>query len=373
MSDPKTKPHKLTTLRKSTAPYLPPPFLRLLHVTDTYFHLHHSAITNDYCNDEPSMAILSALFLAYAVLRSIQGMWVSTTKRSTAHLTGKEEGGDVLGGLAVVSSGKGGNNKRHNGGESMAGGGLYEPPPFQATVVLCGASNSGKTALLHYLCNDANKGKENNAWGGAPMTVASLVANVGYICPSWEGTNSNDNTNNDNNDTIRIIDYPGHPSLSSQLTTLLLPSATSRLVFTIDATQPVTIGASLLYQSILTHSQVRQSWKKEGKTLEVLVACTKSDAKGAKNYKRMKIQLRNELDKLRKVDLAIKESSSIPNNGGNFKAELNVKGKSIDLDDLGSDVPVSLHFVEAGFGMDGGKGGLMAIREFVLKGVLPNV
>jgi len=47
---------------------------------------------------------------------------------------------------------------------------------------------------------------------------------------------------------------------------------------------------------------------------------------------------------------------------------LNVMGKSIDLDNLGSDVPVSLHFVESGFGKD-----MKAIHEFVLCGVLPSI
>ena len=43
--------------------------------------------------------------------------------------------------------------------------------------------------------------------------------------------------------------------------------------------------------------------------MDALLVCGKNDVKGGKNYKRMKIQLRNELDKLRKVDLAIKEMS----------------------------------------------------------------
>jgi hypothetical protein len=47
---------------------------------------------------------------------------------------------------------------------------------------------------------------------------------------------------------------------------------------------------------------------------------------------------------------------------------LQVKGKLVDLDNLGSDVPVSLHFVESGFGKD-----VEAIREFVINGVLPDV
>ena len=349
----------LTTVRKSSAPYLPPPLLRFLHVTDTYFHLNHELISHDHCHDEPSMAILSALFVAYIVLRSIQVLWSSTTKRSTAHLSGNED--TVLGGLTVSGGGKGVNNTNKHSRDATSGSSGYdEPPPFDETVVICGASNSGKTALLHYLCSD-----DDAKVVDPPMTVTSLQANVGYIC-NWE--DADDNSNNGKM-TIRIIDYPGHPSLLSQLTTLLLATATSRLVFTLDTTQPVTEGAALMYQYILTHSQVRHSWAKVGKTLEVLVVCTKTDAKGAKNYKRMKIQLRNELDKLRKVDLAISESSTNSNgdenDSGNSKAALNVKGKSIDLDDLGSDVPVSLHFVEVGFG---GKGGLEEIRKFVLNG-----
>ena len=239
-------------------------------------------------------------------------------------------------------------------------------PSFQETVVLCGASNSGKTALLHYLCN-AN-GKENKAWD-PPMTVTSLVANVGYVCP-WEDASGN---GVHGNMTIRVIDYPGHPSLSSQLTTLLLPTVLSRLIFTLDATQPVADGAAMLYQFILTHAQVRQSWTKLDKKLSILVVCTKTDILGSKNYKRMKIQLRNELDKLRKVDLAISDTSNNTTNDAarndRSKVMLHVVGKSIDLDDLGSDVPVSLHFVESGFGMSG----LDAVREFVRSGALPSV
>ena len=177
------------------------------------------------------------------------------------------------------------------------------------------------------------------------MTVTSIAANAGYICP-WEDVSTGENNGNRGNMTIRIIDYPGHASLLSQLTTLLLPVATSRVIFALDATQPVTEGAALMYRYILTHKQIRQSWSKAGKTLVILVVCTKSDAIGAKNHKRMKIQLRNELDKLRKVDLAITDGSNTNGNANNIsdcsKIMLQVKGKLVDLDNLGSDVPVSL-------------------------------
>jgi len=337
----------LTTVRKSLAPYLPPPVLKGLYNTDVYFHLNNKKIiSHDQFEDEPSMAILSALFMAYIVLRSIQGLWLTTTKRSTVHLSGEED--TVLAGLSVS---KGSSTKKQIDGTED------ETPTFKETVVICGASNSGKTALLHSLCDNTD-----NAIMNPPMTVASLSANVGYVICPWE--DANDKTNSGNM-AIRVIDYPGHPSLLSQLTTLLLASATSRLVFTIDTTQPVTEGASLMYQYILTHSQVRQSWAKVSKTLEVLVVCTKTDAKGAKNYKRMKIQLRNELDKLRKVDMAIKESSTIDDDDNdNTKTMLQVKGKSIDLDNLGLDVPVSLHFVESGFDEKAN----ILLRDFLFNG-----
>ena len=347
----------LTAVRKSMAPYLPPPVLRFMHGVDAHIQLHHAPFANDYCYDEPSMAILSALFLAYMIWKSALGMWTSTTMRSTAHLNG-EENNTVLGGLTGIGDFVGGGDNKRRGD--------YASPSFRETVVICGARDSGKTSLLHRLCN-------MKLMDNGPMTVTSLTANAGYICP-WE-----DITNGDNNGkiggtmTIRIIDYPGHPSLLSQLTTLLIQGATARLLFVLDATESVTEGAALLYRYILTHAQVRKSWSKAGKTLVILVVCTKCDVNGAKNYKRMKIQLRTELDRLRKVDMAISDGSNVTNGGANHvdddsKIMLNVMGKSIDLDNLGADVPVSLHFVESGFGKD-----IKAIYEFALNGALPSI
>ena len=352
----------LTKVRKSMAPYLPPPLLRIMHGLDAHIQLHHAPLATNYCYDEPSMAILSALFLAYMLWKSALGMWTSTTMRSTAHLIG-EDNNTVLGGLTGIGGIVGGGDKRR---------GDHASPTFRETVVICGAKDSGKTSLLHRLCNMKEMDSDGSSWD-PPMTVTSLTANAGFICP-WE-----DITNGDNNGkiggtmTIRIIDYPGHQSLLSQLTTLLIQGATARLIFVLDATEPVTEGAALLYQYILTHAQVRQSWSKAGKTLVILVVCTKCDVNGAKNYKRMKIQLRTELDRLRKVDMAISDGSKGTNGGANHvddntKILLHVMGKSVDLDNLGSDVPVSLHFVESGYGKD-----ITAIHEFVLNGVLPSI
>ena len=338
----------LRSARLSAAPYLPPPVLSAIHITDSYLHVNHASFSSTYFHSEPSASILSAIFSAYVVLRLIQGLqywWISTTKRSTAHLSGEEDA--VLSGLSQN------NNKRTD--DKYAQDDVV--PQFDETVVLCGASGAGKTALLHTLCNDSDGDS-----GKPPMTTTSLVANVAYM-----NIKNDDNANEDSNNkatAVRLVDYPGHPSLSTKLTSLLLPDQTARVVFTIDATKPVTDGVAILYKSIFTNNEIRTAWKASGKTLSILIVCTKEDDKKAKNYKRMKIQIRNELDRLRKVDSAMEDVT------GNDATPMSIaKGKTIDLDDLGPDMP-KLHFVETGLGLQGENNGLKAVREFVRTGDL---
>ena len=107
----------LTALRKSSAPFLPPPLLRFMHAIAANVRLNHSRFAVDYCNDEPSTAMLSSFFLAYLAWRSVRGTWVSTTKRSTAHLGGEED--TVLGGL----NNGGGGGVVGGGGDARSSGG----------------------------------------------------------------------------------------------------------------------------------------------------------------------------------------------------------------------------------------------------------
>ena len=342
--DPTTPRIVLRNVRLSAAPYLPPPVLSAIHITDSYLHVNHASFSSTYCYSEPSVSILSAVFSAYVILRLMQGLqywWTSTTKRSTAHLSGEEDA--VLSGLSQKS------NKTTDNKSAQDD----DVPLFDETVVFCGASGAGKTVLLHCLCN------END--GGScmpPMTATSLVANVAYISTR----DSADVDSKNETASVRLVDYPGHPSLSTKLTSLLLPDQTARVVFTIDATKPVTDGVAILYKFILTNNQVRSAWKASGKKLSILIVCTKEDDKKAKNHKRMKIQIRNELDRLRKVDSAMEDVT------GNGSTPMSIaKGKAIDLDNLGPDMP-ELHFVETGLGMNDDKNGLKTVRDFVRTG-----
>ena len=245
-------------------------------------------------------------------------------KRSTAHL---EE--NVLSTLGVKSE-----SSEHH-------------VRYNDTVIICGAVGSGKTALLQRLLFSNTHGK----WE-LPMTVTSIVANAAYLTAS---------SSSGKRGVVRIIDYPGHPSLASQFTSLLVPSDVSRLVFTIDTTQPVTEAVTMLYSSILVNPTVRSNWTNQ--QLDILVTCTKTDCKGSKNYKRIKIQIRNELERLRKIDSAV---------GGSYNenGEWILKGKNIDLDNLGKEVPMKLYFAEVGLGSDDNCG-VQVIRDFVLNGTVP--
>lgn len=142
----------------------------------------------------------------------------------------------------------------------------HKKEDFVDTIMLCGPPGAGKTRLLYYLCF----GHSNTP------TVTSLRANV-EISPN----------------KIRFMDYPGHASLQSVPFLSILNNACG-IVLVLDTTQPVAPVADVLYQ-LLAHAH------KKSVSLQIFVACHKADAPNAKNWRRIKIQLRTEMERLLKV------------------------------------------------------------------------
>ena len=142
----------------------------------------------------------------------------------------------------------------------------HKQQDFVATILLCGPSNAGKTRLLYQLCFG-----ETNV-----RTVTSLRANVEV-----------------SSNKIRYVDFPGHAALQSPQFLDILDTARS-IVLVLDTTQPVASVADVLYQ-LLAHAN------KTKQVLDILVACHKSDAPNAKGWRRIKIQLRTELERILKV------------------------------------------------------------------------
>lgn len=148
---------------------------------------------------------------------------------------------------------------------------------FVATILLCGPPNSGKTRLFYQLCFG-----ETNV-----STVTSLRAN---ICVSEQTK-------------IRFVDNPGHASLSSPEFLEILDSSRG-IVLVLDTTQPVASVADVLFQ-LLAHAN------KKKKPLDIFVACHKTDLPNAKNWRRIKIQLRTEVERLLKVRSMEQESDEL--------------------------------------------------------------
>ena len=136
---------------------------------------------------------------------------------------------------------------------------------YQDSVLLLGPSLAGKTRLLYWLCHDTPSVK----------TVMSMRANVGF------------KTLQPTNKTIRFMDYPGHLSLQSPL---LLDALDQRICLVLDSSQPVGPAADILFQ--LLNIPILPPNKKR----DIIIACHKSDLQNSKNQKRIKLQLRTELE-----------------------------------------------------------------------------
>jgi Signal recognition particle receptor beta subunit len=191
-----------------------------------------------FLGDEASITVVGSLLLAFFVYQILKLLSLSGSRKAIAN----DDDDDAL--LEQVMS----------------------KQPYQESVVLLGPSLAGKTRLLYWLCHGAK----------TVQTVVSMRPNVGF--KTVETTNK----------TIRFLDYPGHLPLSSpQLTDAL----DSRACLVLDSTQPVGPAADILFQLLSLNKP----------KLQIVIVCHQSDKKGSKNHKRIKIQLRTELETILKV------------------------------------------------------------------------
>jgi signal recognition particle receptor subunit beta len=160
---------------------------------------------------------------------------------------------------------------------------------FDATVLLVGPIFSGKTRMFYELCRHKNN----------IPTLMSLKANVG-ICEK----------------KIRYMDWPGYAPLDDPTVRSVLASNKVRIVLVVDATQPVAAAAEILYELL------ELAKAKKLRTQTIFVACHKQDIAKAKNDRRIKIQLRTELERLLTVRAAADESTWWP------------AGEPLELDEL---------------------------------------
>ena len=282
----------LTQTRRAISPYLPPPLLNLMRTIDSH------QFTNTYLPDEsePSTFILIVIFGIYLLIQFFNLISYFVGGNSKTLIEGIEDDEPESNVLHDISE---------------------EDTKYRDTVIIFGPSSSGKSLLFHKITSANPKNIK---------TVMSLKANIHIM------------ENGETSEGLRIIDYPGHVTLSSKLPSLLVAEksekGSTRAVLLVDSTKPLTEAGSLLY-SVLTNAAVVNSWRNSSQTLTILVACNKQDSVGSKNWRRIKIQLKNELEKLKKIASSLKQNDvDSEMNDTNSDDSIELFGKNIDLQDL---------------------------------------
>jgi len=274
----------LTQMRQIISPYLPPPIISLIQTID-----HHPQI-NAYIPQEPSMVIslsLLAIFVATIFMKI-----VFFREKKIQGLEGDEPEDNVLANIHQQQQ-------------------QQQQANYTDSVIIFGPCGAGKSLLFHKL---KNKSHDHIS------TVMSLQANVSV------------------ENGLRIVDYPGHITLSNQLPSLFLnnKNTSTRAILVVDSTKSLAEAGSMLYQ-LLTNKDVVQGWNDADEGLKIVVCCNKSDISSAKNWRRVKIQLRSELDKLKKIYAGASTDAMDGEDGAGAHKErvFELTGKGVDLEDLG--------------------------------------
>ena len=326
-------PQRLTNVRLTISPYLSPPILNLIKTIDS-----NAQIQQIIPHNEPSMVMLTTILCLYLL---------KVLARITSQVIGNS---DAIEGLDTDAP-----------EDLVLSSNVVKKDSYTDSVVLFGPEHGGKSVLFHTLTNPTEGSTT------IPDAVLSLKANMTIVTPEKVEESSK-------KASVRLVDYPGHITLSSQLPSLLHPSKSktvvTRAILVLDATKPVSSAASLLYTLILTNAPLMKSWEDSEKVLLILVACHKADAPNAKNWRRIKIQLRSELDKLKKIAHEVSNASGGDSLGRETDKKLELVGKAIDLEDLNKNgLPmVKLSFVSTS--CRNGEG-MKEIKAFVEKGDIP--
>jgi small GTP-binding protein len=279
----------LTSFRVYLLPYLPPPVVSLWRQTD-------EAILSQAGIDEASSRIVCTI-LAIIFLKLLLSI-ISSISNSFS-----SEG----------KAGAGANAEKELGLRGRKGGG-------RDAAVLVGAMGSGKTALLHRL-----------AYGDRIMsTVTSVKVGEETVRKELVSDIEDDDDDDDESDECSVIDYPGHPRLRATL-----PAALKRakiIVCVVDSSKGVAEAADVLYAVLTDKDLVKSTLYAE---VRIIVVCNKSDLPLAKSSTRVKTQLTNELEKMRRTSNSMRAAIV----GGKIDDEevdevpLGLEGKKLNLDD----------------------------------------
>lgn len=239
----------VTAMKQHITPYLPPPLVAAMAQIDPPLE--------PFLGPEPSMTLLGTLLLGFIVWKLLQFLGGGSSRGSAIQDDGQDD--DVA------------SNKKNKSQRS-----------FDSTLLFCGPSLAGKTSLFYKLLYPKRS---------FPLrTVQSLSSNVGYR--QLGGI------------TWRYLDIPGHWGPDKLVSTVLQKqndNMIQRIVLVLDSTQAVSKAADYLYALVQYQQTQQQQQSQKDDSLKVLIACHKAKAPKAKNFRRIKLNLRNELERLDKL------------------------------------------------------------------------
>jgi signal recognition particle receptor subunit beta len=226
-----------TTIRQTIAQYLPPPVVTAISQIDPQLE--------PYIGPEPSVTIFGSFCLALLVW---QWLMRAPGRKGTA-IQDDDDQEDT-----IIKQ----KNQRY----------------FDSTILFCGPSLAGKTSLFYNIVYPQRKLSMG--------TVKSISSNTGYV------------ENNHDSKVWRYFDVPGHWGASKLESVVLDKEIIDRIVLVLDSTQPVSKAADYLYTLV-------QRKQQKDLSIPVLIACHKAKAPKAKNFRRIKLNLRNELERYEKL------------------------------------------------------------------------
>lgn len=243
-------PGPATRIRQKITPYLPPPVVAAMQQIDPQLE--------PVLGPEASITLMGTLVVALLVWRLLSLVMGRSSTTSGGAIQDEQEDD------AIVE---------------------YDDVSYDGTVLLCGPPLAGKTSIFYTLVHPTSPSFQ---------TVSSIKPNTGFVTKD--------------NRVWRYLDTPGHWSPQKLVATVLTGSNSSidRIVLVLDSTQPVSKSVDFLY-GLLQHFQSTTS---KSKKPSVLVACHKSKSPKAKNVRRLKLQVRNELERLGKLMMAAENAAA---------------------------------------------------------------
>ena len=180
---------------------------------------------------------------------------------------------------------------------SLPAVGMYH----DGTLVLCGPRAAGKTSLLDTLLHFDRVPTTTTT---TRATVSSIQPTVGLLSLASTTTTTSTTATAPRHTHWRCIDLPGHWSPSKVVTNTtreLSRSADNLIVIALvlDATQPVSKAVDYLYEWLLATVLQQQQQKQK---YRMVVVAHKSESPKAKNIRRLKLQVKQELERLHSLN-----------------------------------------------------------------------